>query len=271
MSSPDGRPPKRRTKGSAWPHLRTACPRVITWVQGPLASRSGLVFAVCGPWTHVRRLRPGHTEMRTHQPPFYRANALSASCSVAGLAFPLGGADRRAFLPLPTGVGFSLVGADRGLVGLRVRCPGSFAFGAPIWWAIVPDRQLALGSSRALTGVLPVGRQLALGSSRALTGVLPVGRQLALGFARGRSAAVSSIYLPGAGPVRGADRALRGSLEPAFSVPGVLSRSRALIGELSLWLPTRVGSSRGADRCPFPPGANGRWVCTWALIGGASF
>jgi hypothetical protein len=59
MPSPGGKPPSDEVQELLAPHPRSACPRVITWVQGPLALRSGLVFVVCGPWSHVMRLRPG--------------------------------------------------------------------------------------------------------------------------------------------------------------------------------------------------------------------
>jgi hypothetical protein len=121
MSSPVGRPPKRRTRtGVTSPPY--GLPKGDHMGPGAAGLRSGLVFAFCGPWTHVMRLRPGHTEMRTHQAPFYCANALGTRFSVTGLVFRSGALTGAVFLRSPTGA-LSRLGALTGLYGFSLPCP----------------------------------------------------------------------------------------------------------------------------------------------------
>jgi hypothetical protein len=73
-----GRPPSDEVQGILAPSSSADLPEVITWVQGPLALRSGLVFVVCCPRPHVIRLRPGRPRMRTLRGHLCRADALRA-------------------------------------------------------------------------------------------------------------------------------------------------------------------------------------------------
>jgi hypothetical protein len=62
-------------QGTGVPSPPYGLPKGYHMGPGAAGFAFGACFRFCGPWTHVMRLRPGHTEMRTHQAPFYCANA----------------------------------------------------------------------------------------------------------------------------------------------------------------------------------------------------
>jgi hypothetical protein len=137
-----GKPPSDEGKGCSRPHPRSACPRVITCGQGPLASRRGSLL-LCGPWPHVMRLRPGRPRMRTLRWPSFALARFRLLRALTGARLVSAALTRHAgSFSSVTGAGFRS-GALTRATTRSARRSGPMRVSAPNLWLGCPHSRMA--------------------------------------------------------------------------------------------------------------------------------